>query len=146
MANINQTENEYVGVKSITLSSGISIKTGEIADSGSINGLIISTTSLAPISGIAGSYIVNDIIITLIDNAGIAGTAQLSIGTNAPSYNNIMPSTPLSLSSLNDCYQHRVTGISRKLYLGDVIVVNLTTPYAGTSVTLTIKFFGGASQ
>ena len=145
MANINQMGNDYENIKSLTLYNSLKLNTGEIIESGTVDGLIVSTTTLysVPIT-VTEPWTVSDIIFNLVDNTGLTGAPVLSIGTNSATYDNLMPSTTLTgFNALTDTYRYQVTGVNRKLYGGDVLTLNLTTAYGGTSVHFNVKIIGG---
>jgi len=146
MANINDFSNEYANIKKITLLDGVELKTGKLGFSSSINGLIVSTYTLTTIPTSVGlsAWIPNSIVFRFNDTTGLAGTMVASIGTNAATYDNIMPSTTFTgFNNLNQQYRYNITGASRILYASDVITLNLTTAFGGGgSVYFDVTIFG----
>lgn len=146
MAVINQMNNELINVKNITRSDGVILESGKLAFSGSINGLTVSTTTLYTVPIIVGfnTWRPSSISFNFTDTTGLTGTMVASIGTNAATYDNIMPSTTFTgFNNLNQQYRYNITGTSRILYASDVITLNITTAFGGGgSVYFDVTIFG----
>jgi len=137
--------NVYQNISSITLKNGNLLNTGLLAASGTIDGLVGGTTTLYTVPAtLAQTWFITDIIFDLISNTGLTGNLICSIGTNAATYNNIMPSTTLTgWNQLTDQYRYQISGVSRKGYSSDVIKINITTPFGGGgSVLFNVYFIG----
>lgn len=142
MAVINKMRNEYINVESITLRVGTDLNMGFIGNSGSISGLIVSTSTLLTVPT-PRTYLITEIIFNMLDNTGLTGAMVASIGTNSATYNNIMPSTTFTgFNQLNQIYSYHPTGVVYKPSNGDVITLNLTTAYGGGSVLFDVSFYG----
>lgn len=144
MATINQMENVYQNVGSITLTNTVNLRHGLLAQSGTIDATASGNTILfSPATG--ERFIITNLYLELIDNTGLGGgPLTLSIGTNAPTYNDIMPSTVLTgFTALNSYFPYCASGQSTHIAsFGDSVSVNVTVPYTGASVLFTVTFLG----
>lgn len=137
--------NEYTGIGRLVLSKGsVDLKEGLLGVSGSVNGLIISTTTLYTIS--AGfDWLITGILLEFTSAVSISGTLKGSIGTNATSYDNIVPVT--TYTGFNDAaklYKLNLEGAYRKAFSGDVVTFKLTQPFTGTTADFQAYFLGMA--
>jgi hypothetical protein len=73
----------------------------------------------------------------------ILGVGTYSIGTNAVSYNNVIPATALTgLSTLNAYTKFDVTGAIGAILPNTDIYLNITVAYTATGATLEVNLFG----
>jgi len=145
MATLNKMGNQFTNIKSATLTNGVELITGRLAYAPSISGLIVSTWTLTTVPAIvATAWRPSSISFNLTDTTGLTGAMVCSIGTNAATYDNIMPSTTFTgFNNINQQYRYNITGVSRILYSGDVITLNLTTAYGGGgSVLFDVTIYG----
>lgn len=146
MAQINTMENEYTNVASIRLTNGMVLGVGQLAASGTINGISPGSTSLTLVqTGV--KYIVQTAVIILTNAFGLTGTLTGSIGTNGPSYNNIVPSTTFTgLNAVGLDWLIPVSGLSVLANGGDTIYFNVVTPNGGVTADYNVYLYGVITQ
>lgn len=84
--------------------------------------------------------------VTCVAVEGYSGNAVISIGTNAPDYDNIVPSLTLTdLDTVNKYLQGTVTGVLTSP-AGAEIYAKLVTPSASTVLTAFIEIEGSYQQ
>jgi len=133
MSTIYKMNNSYQNIQSITLTNGVNLNTGLLYASGTIDGLVVTNTTITtvPIT-VSGAWYITDIIFDFISTTGLTGTMVASIGTNAATYNNIMPSTTFTgWNQTTDQYRYQVSGVAHKCFSSDVIKIDITTAFGG---------------
>lgn len=143
MSTINQMNNSFEGVNSIKLTKNLYLEEGLINNSSpSVNVTVGTTTTLLTVpAGITG-YDINEIKFVLSGNNTV-GNLILSIGTNAATYNDILPSTTLTgFNTVGDVYRVPLTGLVHRCVPSDVITVNITNPVTGVGALLSVFMIG----
>lgn len=133
MASIDKMQNEYTNVGHISLTSGLQLEHGIIGVSGNIDGLGTGTTTLVTVPAALGAnYLITHLIFNSASFSGVTGTLSLSVGTNAVTYDNIMPSTALTgFDTAGEVYIYPVAGTIALAVPTDNITVNITTAFTG---------------
>lgn len=144
MASVNKMGNDYTNVNSITLKNGLLLRGGVLALSGTVNGVVNTTTILTTVpTTLVTAWSLSEVVFNFTDTTGIGGTLTASIGTNSATYDNIMPSTTFTgWNSINDLFRYKTTGVCKKLYNTEVIRINITGAFSGSSVTFEVSFLG----
>jgi hypothetical protein len=142
MALINEMGNEKENVENITLSRGLKLQVGIIpTNAGTISGTSGGLTTLTTVPT-GRRYLVMGVLLRLTSATSLTGTGVLSVGTNASTYDNIMPSTVLTgWNSLNEFYYFVPQGNVWLADAGQNIRLNLTGVFGGT-VTFEAELVG----
>ena len=141
MAQIHKADNEYIGVKSIQLSSTNNLVLGRIATSGSIAGGAggLSTIYTVPTGPNVEIHLIK---VRCVGGSGITGTLIASVGTGGGA-NNILPSTTFTgLSNPGDLWVAPLSGIVHVAVPTDVISFNITNPVGGTTPLFEVSLYG----
>jgi hypothetical protein len=141
MAQIDKWNNEFIGVKSITLKKGTFLNVGQLALSGTVDGTVVGQTTLYTVPA-GATFLITHLVIRILDNTGLSGTLAGNIGTNA-SWNNLMPPTTFTgFNTLGQYYSYPLSGVKVLAGPGDVITFDVTTSNGGVSVLYDVIFFG----
>lgn len=125
--------------------------------SGSINGLVSGAVNIATINGnqgmMYGAFFGEGdtqfnfkpllIQVDVVSATGIISVPAISIGTNSPSYNNILAAT--TLTGLTMAGAHSIflpTAGSMEAMYGEGIYANVTSVAVGTELTLAVDLIG----
>lgn len=141
MATINNLNNDFNNISSITLTNGNFLNVGQLALSGTVDGTVVGQTTLYTVPA-GATFIITDIVIRLIDNTGLSGTLAGNIGTNA-SWNNLMPPTTFTgFNTLGQIYCYPSSGVHVLVGPGSAIKFDITTANGGVSVLYDVIFYG----
>jgi len=141
MTAINKMNNEFIGIRSATLTNGLILNMGQLALSGTVDGTVVGQTTLYTVPA-SRTFIITNIIIRILDNTGLSGTLVGSIGTNA-SWNNLMPPTTFTgFNTLGQIFCYPSSGVHVLAGPGSVITFDVTTANGGVSVLYDVIFLG----
>lgn len=144
MASIGFNQNDLENIATITLTNGLDLGHGIIGLSGNVDGLSTGTTTLLTVPAALGAnYIITHLIFIPASFTAVTGTVTLSVGTNAATYDNIMPSTALTnFNASGEFYIHAVNGTTAFAVPTDNITVNITAAFGGTAALFQVGFLG----
>lgn len=144
MASIGYNQNDLENIGTITLADGLDLGHGIIGISGNVDGLGTGTTTLLTVPAALGSnYLITHLIFITASFTAVTGTVTLSVGTNAATYDNIMPSTALTnFNASGEFYIYPVNGTAAFAVPTDNITVNITAAFGGTAALFQVAFLG----
>lgn len=133
MAVINKAQVQYTGIGNATLQTGLQLQLGVVPNNaGTISGTSGGVTTLVTVPT-GRRYLITGFIFVLGTTVSLTGTAVLSVGTNAATYDNIMPSTTMTNWTVNSRFYHFVPeGAVWVSDAGQNIRLNLTGVFGGT--------------
>jgi len=143
MAVIGLNENEYERIKSITLLKLLYLEFGKINNSSPI--VNITTTGQTALFTVPLGVTGFDLFGFKFRQLGAAttGTLVASVGTNAATYNNILPSTTFTgINSIGDLWIAPLSGKIVRANAGDVITMNVTTAVTGGGAVFEAFMYG----
>jgi hypothetical protein len=133
MATFDFLQNSLTNIGSASLSNGLLLKTGELpTNAGTISGTSGGTTTLCTVPT-GRTYLVTGLILTITTATSLTGTATFSLGVNASTYDNIIPSTlATDWDDLNHVFEWYPEGAVWRVDAGQNIRINLTGVFGGT--------------
>lgn len=139
---LSKSSQAWTDIGSMVLTNGLRMTYGEVpTNAGTISGTSGGVTTLCTVPT-GRSYLVMGGFLRLTSATSLTGTATLSIGTNAATYDNILPSTTLTgWNSVNEFYPLDIGGPVWLSGAGQNIRLNLTGVFGGT-VTFEVVLFG----
>jgi hypothetical protein len=133
MGSFDFLRNTLTNIEAASLANGLQLKTGELpTNAGTISGTSGGVTTLCTVPT-GRTYLVTGLILRFTSATGLTGTATFSLGVNASTYDNIIPSTLATLwDDLNHVFQWNPEGTVWRVDAGQNIRLNLTGVFGGT--------------
>lgn len=140
---IYQCKNVFTGANSETLAKLLYLEFGKInSSSPSVDVTLTGTTTIFTVpSGVTG-FDISAIKFRLLGN-NTTGAMIASVGTNAATYDNIMPSTTFTaFNTIGDLWWSPISGKSARAVPADVITINITNAVAGVGAIVEVFLYG----
>lgn len=142
--NLLDFNNDYSGIRSITLKKGLYLESGVFNNPP--NSISIETTGdtiifTVPASALSG-WDTASIKFRLL-GSNITGTLIMSVGTNSPNYDNIMPSTPFTgIATIGDIFRYPCSGSVARILSGQAVYARVTNAVSGTGAIINATLVG----
>ena len=142
MADTYKMNNGYTGVKSIVLTKLLYLETGQI----NIASPSVSVETTGPSTIIAVPAGLNFDISSIkfrLSGSNTTGNIIASVGTNAATYDNILPSTTFTgLNTIGETWREQIQGKYARAVGGSTITINITNAVTGVGAILEVYLFG----
>lgn len=142
-ATIGKNKNSYNRITAITLLKNLYLEEGLINNSSpnidiTAAGNTLLYTAAAGITGID----LSNVKLNLFGSNTVGGLI-LSIGTNSPNYDNIVPSTTLTgFNTIGDLWVIPISGLTHRIAASEAVYARVTNPVTGAGAQINAFFTG----